>query len=98
LVGGIGVQLGVNVNVGGRNGVQVGLGVRVFVAVKDSVGLIIAVAVKIPGGRDGPAVTLGIIQGVTDAGDVAVKIGVILGVGVGVGFSGVSVQANQPIQ
>jgi len=97
-VGGIGVRLGVKVYVGGRKGVQVGWGVFVFVAVNGSVGLTITVAVNTPGGKVGPLVRLGITQGVTVAGIVAVNMGVMEAVGVGVGFSGVSVQASQPIQ
>ena len=97
-VGGIGVQLGVKVKVGGRNGVQVGAGVRLAVGVNVTVGVNVKVAVSKLGVDEAPPGCVGSTNVVAVAGKVLVDIGVMLGVGVGVGFSGVSVQASQPMQ
>ena len=94
----MGVQLGVKVNVGGRKGVQEGSGVTLLVGVKGRVGFTITVAVWRLGGKVGPVVRLGKAQGVRVAEAVPVTNGVLVIVGVGVGFSGVRVHANQPMQ
>ncbi len=104
MVGGTGVSVGVMVRVakgvyvGGRNGVHEGAGVELTVAVKGGVAVLGGVTVNRFGVCVGPPVRLGKTQGVMVAGDVRVKTEVMEGVGVGVGFWGVRVQASHPMQ
>jgi hypothetical protein len=99
-VGGKCVALEVGVEVRGKNGVQDGASVRVRVAVFVwvSVGEIVDVVVSILGVDDNVAVRVGVMDKVAVVARVPVTVKVIVGGNVGVGFSGINVQASHPTQ
>ncbi len=91
------VNVGVNVYVGGRNGVQLGAGVRLIVGLGAWVGLLSGVTVRKPLVALARTDRVGNPSGVIEACAVR-DVGVMVAVGVAVFFPGVSVHASHPTQ